>query len=262
MLTSSTLHTGQLHDYISPGYCTLVLDEAFPFKTIGNPQANPWPYLRRDLPHHWYVDSRYPTIGFLSRDEAHILYNNACLFKGQHALEIGCWMGWSAAHIAAAGVGRLDVIDPVLAQPDFMASLTQAMSSLNAQATTHLWPQPSPLAVETLGQQGQLWSFIFIDGDHNRPAPRLDAEAVCRFAHPNAMVLFHDLTSPHVSEGLDYFKAQGWQTAIYNTMQIMGVAWRGTVQPVGHTPDPTIAWVLPDHLQHFAVIGEIEADRP
>jgi hypothetical protein len=255
-MPTPTISANPQHDYISPGYQRIALDHAFPYKIIGDPSVNPWPYLRRELPHHWYVDSRYPTVGFLSRDEAHILYNNACLFTGQNALEIGCWMGWSAAHIIAVKVKQLDVIDPVLEQPDFSESLTRAITHLDARASTRLWPKPSPLGVEDLGLQGQRWAFIFIDGDHNRPAPKLDAEVVCQFAQDTAMVLFHDLTSPHVSEGLDYFKAQGWQTAIYNTMQIMGVAWRGNVTPVGHTPDPTISWIVPQHLAHFDVIPD------
>jgi hypothetical protein len=100
-------------DYISPGLSTVRPDIHFPQMTIGNPQDCPWPYLRRNSPHHWYVDRRWPAIGFVSRDEAHILYNTALQAAGMPALEIGAFMGWSACHLALAGVD-LDVIDPLL----------------------------------------------------------------------------------------------------------------------------------------------------
>ncbi|NER93585.1 MAG: hypothetical protein F6J86_07060 [Symploca sp. SIO1B1] len=38
-------------------------------------------------------------------------------------------------------------------------------------------------------------------------------------------------------------------------MQIMGVAWRGKVEPVIHQPDPKITWPLPKHLQGYAISG-------
>ena len=46
----------------------------------------------------------------------------------------------------------------------------------------------------------------------------------------------------------------------YNTMQIMGVAWRGNVEPVAHIPDPTVPWTLPPHLQHIAVSGASQGE--
>ncbi len=68
------------------------------------------------------------------------------------------------------------------------------------------------------------------------------------FAAEDAMILFHDLASPDVARGWEYLRSQGWQTMLYQTMQIMGVAWRGTVQPVEHRPDLTVPWTWPSHL--------------
>jgi hypothetical protein len=42
---------------------------------------------------------------------------------------------------------------------------------------------------------------------------------------------------------------------VYQTMQIMGIAWRGQVNPVRHIPDPRVNWTLPNHLQSFMVSG-------
>ena len=50
-------------------------------------------------------------VGFMNRDENHILYNKALQFRGLRALEIGCWLGWSTCQVAMVGV-ILDVVDP------------------------------------------------------------------------------------------------------------------------------------------------------
>jgi hypothetical protein len=73
-------------------------------------------------------------------------------------------------------------------------------------------------------------------------------------AADDAMIVFHDLTSPAVARGLDYLrdhKRGGWRTRVYQTMQIMGVAWRGAVEPPLHHPDPAVEWALPDHLRGY-----------
>ena len=88
---------------------------------------------------------------------------------------------------------------------------------------------------------------------HDAPAPRLDTIACAAHAEADAMILYHDLASPEVAEGLTYLKNEGWQTLVYQTMQIMGVAWRGNVTPIRHTPDPRVQWTLPGHLAGFAV---------
>ena len=69
------------------------------------------------------------------------------------------------------------------------------------------------------------------------------------------MVLFHDLVSPDVAAGLAVMRDAGWRTMLYQTMQIMGVAWRGDVEPVRHQPDPAICWTLPRHLRGYEVSG-------
>jgi hypothetical protein len=80
-----------------------------------------------------------------------------------------------------------------------------------------------------------------------------DAQAAHIVAASDAMVLFHDLVSPEVAEGLDYLRDRGWHTLIYQTVQIMGVAWRGAAKPLMHVPDPQVAWSLPGHLAWYRV---------
>lgn len=244
-------------DYFSPGLHLVKPDAAFPNMVMGDRQASPWPYLRREIPHPWYVDQRHPFVGFLSRDEAHLLYNLALPFRGKRALEIGCWMGWSACHLALAGVD-LDVVDPMLGEWPFYESVTQSLDSADVRDRVRLLPGYSPQAVTALAEaESRRWSLVFIDGDHETVGPLLDAIACEPLTEPDALVVFHDLASPHVAEGLEYFRRKGWKTLVYETMQIMGIAWRGTVNPVMHYPDPRVDWVLPPFLAHFKTSGSV-----
>ncbi|MEG4011663.1 MULTISPECIES: glycosyltransferase [unclassified Microcoleus] len=249
-------------DYVSPGLKIILPDAYFPNMIVGDTQTCSWPYLRREIQHNWYVDRRANSVGFLSRDEAHILYNTALQFKGKKALEIGCWLGWSACHLALAGV-ELDVVDPLLEREDIRQSVIDSIQgALNAsgvQTSVKLIPGYSPQRVEEYSAQfNRKWSLIFIDGEHGGDGPLNDAIACEKLAEEDAIILFHDLAAPDVAQGLDYLKQRGWQTVVYQTMQIMGAAWRGNVEPIKHQPDPNISWQLPAHL-HGYNISSLEA---
>ncbi|MEG3857894.1 glycosyltransferase [Microcoleus sp. herbarium12] len=248
-------------DYVSPGFDIVQPDNCFPNMIVGDATVQPWVYLRREIPHNWYVDQRQATVGFLSRDEAHILYNTALKFKGKKALEIGCWLGWSACHLALAGV-QLDVVDPLLSLPDFYESVTNSLTAAGIVDSVNLVAGCSPQKVDELAAQFQRkWSLIFIDGNHESPGPLEDAISCEQLAEADALILFHDLASPDVAQGLDYLRDKGWQTLVYQTMQIMGVAWRGNIEPVKHQPDSKINWKLPKHLHHYSVSG-LSQDSP
>lgn len=235
-------------DYVSPGFALVRPDAFFPHLTVGDRYVSPWPFLRREIPHNWYVDRRAPTIGLLNRDEVHLLYNTALQFRGRRALEIGCWRGWSTCHLALAGV-ELDVVDPALSEPEFRDQVEAVLTEAGVLDRVSLTPGFSPIAVEELaGRDQRRWSLCFIDGNHEVPFPLYDAEVCARFAADDALVLFHDLAAPDVAQGLDYLKRQGWRTVLYQTMQVMGAAWRGGARPVAHIPDPAVSWVLPSHL--------------
>ena len=106
-----------------------------------------------------------------------------------------------------------------------------------------------------LGKSGVRWSFAFIDGDHDGEAPRKDALACEPFLEETAMVLFHDLVSPHVAKGLRALEEKGWNVMAYQTAQMVGVAWRGETTPVAHEPDPAQIWRVPNHLDGIAISG-------
>src|SRR5207253_4357074 len=155
-----------LRDYVSPGLRVLHPDDAFPHMRAGDALHHPWKYLRRDVPHIWYADERYPLMGFLNRDEATLLHNIALQFAGKPALEIGSWLGWSTCHLALAGV-TLEVIDPAHDDPAFRAIVQESLDRCGVAERVTLRGGRSPEAIAKLGRK---WSLFFIDGDHEAPA--------------------------------------------------------------------------------------------
>jgi len=240
-------------DYVSPNLEAPRLDALFPNMIVGPTETVTWPYFRKEVAHTWYVDRRQPEVGFINRDEAAILYSNARLFSGRRGLEIGAWRGWSSCHLVAAGLASLHVVEPLLADPAWRAEFAAAIAGAGGAERAILVPGPSPAEVLRLGAIGCRWSFAFIDGDHDGQAPTDDAFACARFLEPTAMILFHDLVSPHVGAALRALADAGWTTRVYQTAQMMGVAWRGDIAPVAHTPDPTQTWRMPEHLAGFAL---------
>jgi hypothetical protein len=245
-------------DYVSPNFAVVLLDNCFPNIERRDPAAAARPHFRREIPHNVYVDKRVPYIGFLNRDEAHILYNTALYFAGRPALQIGCHMGWSACHLAAAGI-YLDVIDPSLANAQILDSVRASLEAAHTPHPVMVHAAALPEGVEQVAKQqgGKKWSLIFIHGNHERPGPLNNAIVCAKHAERDAAILFHNLAAPAVAEGLGYLRSQGWNVRLYHTAQIMAVAWRGNITPVEHQSDPSIKWTVPAHLRQF-----VEAESP
>src|SRR5260221_4397678 len=93
------------------------------------------------------------------------------------------------------------------------------------------------------------WSFFFIDGDHEAPGPVRDVIACVPYATADCAFAFHDLASPAVAAGLRLLAERGFHIVVYQTAQIMALAWRGEVNPIAHIPDPDVAWQVSPHLE-------------
>ncbi len=124
---------------------------------------------------------------------------------------------------------------------DWRREFEQVIQRRGGASTTQLVPDTSPDAVISLGDAGARWSFAFIDGDHDGEAPTQDALACEPYLEATAMVVFHDLVSPHVSAGLRALAAKGWNVMAYQTAQMMGVAWRGEIDAFGAQTRPLTA---------------------
>jgi len=244
-----------IKDYVADTLMAPSLDHLFPNMIEVDKSVSTWPWLRRTIDHPFRVDRRNPVVGFINRDEASILYANARLFRGRNGIEIGAWRGWSTAHLIAAGLGSLHVVEPLLEDGAWRAEFDEVVRQAGGADMTILVPEASPNAVTRLGESGARWSFAFIDGDHDGDAPRRDALALAPYLEATAMALFHDLVSPYVAKGLRALEQRGWNVMAYQTAQMMGVAWRGEVAPVAHKPDPSQGWDVPSHLKGIVISG-------
>lgn len=242
------------YDYIPPGVTPPQMLALFQEATPQNPWAVDWPYLRPQIPHLWRSDQRNDTpyiTGNASVEEAACLYELARQFSGKRGIEIGTHYGWTAAHLLAAGL-RLDCIDPELSRDVRVNQVSQALDEVDTAGSYRLWGGFSPAILqEVRDSQPEPWSFAFIDGSHDGTAPADDARGVLPFLATDAVVVFHDLTSPHVAAGLSAMHQAGFSTCLFNTMQILGVAWRGNVTIFDHVADENIFPIFIPHLQRF-----------
>jgi hypothetical protein len=98
-----------------------------------------------------------------------------------------------------------------------------------------------------------MYDFYIIQHSYLIPNTLQDAKVCSEYAAEDCMIFFHDLAFPDVARGWRYFVGKdGWNTRIYHTQQLMGLAWRGKVTPPEHVPDPTYDWTLPQHLAELA----------
>jgi hypothetical protein len=252
--------SGPMHryDYHAPGLKRAQLLGCFPELVARDAEEIDWAYLRREVPHIWRSDARarrQPNTGAISLEEAELLYNNALPFAGKRGIEVGCHYGWSTAHLVKAGL-LLDVVDPALGDDHHHDAVTTSLTKVGGPGTFSLWPGFSPGIIKAVSASSPAaYSFAFIDGQHEGPSPRRDAEAVAEEMAADACIMFHDLTSPYVAAGLAALADSGWKTGIYNTMQVMGVAWRGRFKPVRHVADPNVPWPRLSHLSDFQMLS-------
>jgi hypothetical protein len=241
------------YDYSPPGFGAPDLLPLFPHARPSNPWKVDWPYLRKEVPHIWRSDTRHDGIvtGNASVEEAHCLYRLALPFKGRRGLEIGTHFGWTAAHILAAGV-RLDCVDPALADAQRRRDVAEVLDAVEGSQAYVLWPESSPECIPYIFRHAdEPWSFAFIDGNHAGEAPANDAHAVLPFLAKDALVVFHDLTSPFVEAGLNVYREAGFSTGLFETQQIIGLAWRGDVVVPRHEKDPNIPPIWSAHLHKY-----------
>jgi len=183
-----------------------------------------------------------PECGFLTHDEAAILYNIAKAWP-KRWVDIGARLGWSAAHIMAAG-SPATLVEPEARFDLFSSRLESNLS--------HFWREvawvdhhTSQIHFEDLPP---IPSYVAacIDGCHDAPEPTLDAVRAIN-AGANVLV-WHDFQGQPVRDAvaavLDREWDGGWHARVYWTPNGMAVAWRdgcGFVPPT-HVPDPLVDW--------------------
>ena len=207
--------------------------------------------LRREVPHIWRTDTREKPnkTGNVSTEEAALLYAIARLKNGHRGIEIGSHFGWSTAHLLQGGL-NLDAIDPVFSRSERYQQVCTSLQHWLDAGVLRLWPGYSPQIIPAVhSTQREPYHVAFIDGNHDNNAPLLDAQSIIPFLADDGFIVFHDLTFADVEAAVRYLKGQGWQIRVYNTMQVMAVAWRKGEEPPRYAGDLSHSVALPIHLR-------------
>lgn len=183
------------------------------------------------MPHFSRFDARFPSVGFVTWDEASLLYNYGLALKGRRMVEVGCWVGWSTVFLGLSGV-ELTVVDPLLEGAPQGDACRDSLARAGLSTRVQLVPGYSPKALIDLAAQGNRWDAFFIDGNHEDDAPLMDAKACTELAASDAIVLFHDLVQPNIAGALRWLLHHGWNCGIHRTALFMGVAWRGQLRRI------------------------------
>lgn len=220
-------------DHIPPTLAAVKPDRALPYLTARPAESGTQPR---------YVDARYPVMGMLNRDEVLLVHNVALGFAGKPALEIGCWVGWASLHLAAAGV-RLDLVDPLLADPTVRDTVVTALAEFASQPV-RIAAGSAPAALNGFAPPPEgAWSLFLVDGPRDAATLAATLGECLRRAAPDAAILVAGLAEPEVARTFveTIPAAPGWRARIYRTTGLLGLAWRGTAVPVEHIPDPALA---------------------
>ena len=245
-------------DYVADHLDAPSLDHLFPNMIEVDKSVSTWPWLRRDVDHPFRVDRRNPIVGFINRDEASLLYSNARLFVGRGGLEIGAWRGWSTAHLIAAGLARLHVVEPLLEDPDWRSEFADGDAQrgrgrkhdprAGEESRGGLAPGRSPAC------DGRSPSSTATMTVRRRRRTRLPARPISK------QPPWSSSTTRFAARGeadLRALAAKGWNVMAYQTAQMMGVAWRGEIARSRTNPTRCSNGEVPGHLAGIAISGDM-----
>lgn len=163
-----------------------------------------------------------PSCGYVSIEEARILFNCARAFRGTW-VEIGSHTGFSGAHIAAAGVD-LVAVEPQYVYLDFFARARENWR--RAGVDEQIYPIA---ALSSSYFEGCRETFAggFIDGDHDPGKPLEDARMLLPRLADRAVVVLHDGVGEPVWHAARFLERKGFRVRAFETMAQLIVCWRG-----------------------------------
>src|SRR6185436_7590769 len=161
-----------------------------------------------------------PDCCYFTFDEAAILYNVAKQIRGTW-VDIGSRLGWTAAHLMAAGC-RVMAVDPEYKEPKFFKRFQQNLRGLQGFCMPY-----SQTASEFIADSGTFaFDGFVIDGNHDFPEPLNDAKGCLSIAKPDCVMVFHDLLGQPIRDAVQYLAGQGFNCKEYSTPNGVAVCWR------------------------------------
>lgn len=171
-----------------------------------------------------YCDpSIHELCGMMSTVESEILYREAIRVGGRW-LEIGTFVGWSAAVLARAGC-RVVCVDPEFGPEATMGAGVRAKEN---------WERAGVMAkIEPVGTYSadyfsdprafEMFDGVVIDGCHNEPVPEQDAVSASRRLKPGGVIVLHDFKGKPVQDAVDWLRGRGFATETFDTINGMAI---------------------------------------
>ncbi len=181
-----------------------------------------------------------PECGFMTHDEAAILYNCGERAPGEW-VDIGARLMWTSSYLAYALRFVLSV-DPAFKNPAFRSRAAENLWLLDQHELIYLFPMTSKEFFAGPVNTFNCISGVCIDGNHDRPEPLNDAKGALAHLPETGVIVFHDFWGDPIREGVNYLLDRGLKCRVYDTPNGMAVCWRGDFTPPHHIPDPAIDW--------------------
>ena len=134
--------------------------------------------------------------GWMDREELVWLGKRAA--EAESIVEVGTFKGRTAKMLALMTPGRVTCVDNFVGTA--AATVSQEDWQANREPNTHLIAMPSVDASHWFHDTAD---FIFIDGDHDAPAPAQDIEAWLPHLKRGGILAGHDKWEPGVAEAID-----------------------------------------------------------
>lgn len=150
--------------------------------------------------------------GFLSKDEAELLYSTACVVpQEQMIVEVGAYKGRSTTVLARSGHDVWTVDPMVVGYTDGGYGITrEVVEELLANISKHENVMLKRCTSTTVHDPQRSVGLLFIDGDHHAPWPRRDFDRFERHLALTGRVAFHDyIGSNDVHETVDALVKEG-----------------------------------------------------
>ncbi len=170
--------------------------------------------------HPYYQDKDIAGPICATAEECMLLHRMAWLCQPIATIEIGSYVGWTAAHIATAlrAHGKVYCIDdmsegndPELQKRRFDDNMTRAGCSERVRLIS--LPSPGALALVP----DITIDMAFVDGDHNHGQPMIDVQALVPRMTPDGVIIMHDSWMPDVADACRWLVQNGWTQVTYPT---------------------------------------------
>ena len=177
----------------------------------------------------YYTDREIGGALCATAEEAMLLHTLAHWCQPVLAVEIGSYVGWTAAHMAAAAShgGCLFCIDDLseCKQPDlqrmrFTSNLARCGLSKNVSLVVGRSPQALSQVV------GDYIDLAYVDGCHQHEQPLMDVQALVDRMAPDGVIALQNTWMPSVMEACHWLMLKGYTQTTYPTPARMAIFYK------------------------------------